>query len=185
MFSALFAACLKVGLPVLAASYWLVYRALERGTLTDDGDFDAFKAQVSGMKSAIKQERRKRFRLRLFDHSLQSRWMEFGGGFYGLMALLTYVWIEAQEIWNFVLGGGIYDVLTRLTTLGLWIGFIINTLLNVLWALIWPVTWLNGIGHDPWVWFLVAYGAYLAGVWLARRRFRDPGLQAADEAGQP
>jgi len=103
---------------------------------------------------------------------IHQKWLSFGGGFYGVVALLTYIVIELDEIRDFfVQFHGLLDFLDEIS-FQLLIGFVINSIMNFLWAITWPVYWLQTVpsNYIP-VWLLAAY----AGYWLGSRlAFRYP-----------
>lgn len=102
---------------------------------------------------------------RKFDF-LHSKWMEFGGGFYGVVAFYTYVLIEIGEVKDFFAGlihlfdQGLVSLLVK---------FIIQSIMNFVTAIAWPVYWLSRIHSEQWLWVIGAYGGYWLG---ARAAFR-------------
>ena len=101
----------------------------------------------------------------------QSKWLAFGGGFYGVVGLLTYAVVELRDLWGFFSD---FDSLAHLfANLGLntLVGLLVEAIMNFVAAIAWPAYWLDGIRSDYiWLWFLVAYGAYWAGARLALSR---------------
>ncbi len=76
------------GLPVQIFTFLMVYYAYNKGYLTADVNIrDAFKDKKNPDKVFSKINKKSL----LFLHS---KWMTFGGGFYGLLALLTFIYIE-------------------------------------------------------------------------------------------
>lgn len=98
---------------------------------------------------------------RKFD-PLHSKWMEFGGGFYGVVALFTYGLVELGEIRDFLLNfsdifsGGLISLIVQ---------FFIESIKNFIIAIAWPAYWLRKIHGDQWLWIVSAY----AGYWLGTR----------------
>ena len=96
-----------------------------------------------------------------------SKIMSFGGGFYGTMAVLTYVLIEIVEVWVFLVG--FVDPYTWINKLGLglFIEFFVNSLKNLIAAFVWFNTLPDYITiHNGFIWIAAAYGGYLAGLRL-------------------
>jgi hypothetical protein len=93
--------------------------------------------------------------------------MEFGGGFYGVAAAWTLIYIEASGIVEIILHP---SVLLEMFHKG--IGeFIAHKISDQVTSFVDAATWFSwwpGRGHGPVVWFVVAYGAYLVGLNLAR-----------------
>jgi len=93
--------------------------------------------------------------------------MSFGGGYYGTMAVLTYILIELVEIWQFLVG--MLSPSTWIDKLGLdlLIEFFINSLTNLIAAFVWFVTLPEYITiNNGFVWLAASYLGYLAGVRL-------------------
>lgn len=95
------------------------------------------------------------------------RVMSFGGGFYGTMAVLTYVLIETIEIWQFVTGMADPDTWINKLGLGLLIEFFVNSIMNMVAAFIWFDTLPRFITvHNGLIWLAATYAGYLAGLRL-------------------
>ncbi len=94
---------------------------------------------------------------------LTAKWVEFGGGFYGLVAVLTYFIVEAQEIIElFSSENGVMDTISHIG-IGTLVNFFIESILNFITAISWPIYWMGEGQAAFWQWFLVAYAGYLAG----------------------
>lgn len=101
---------------------------------------------------------------------VHSKAMLFGGGFYGTMAVLTYVLIEIIEIGQFI--AGLADPDTWLNKLGLdlLINFFVNSLLNLVQAFVWFGTLPDYITiNNGFVWLAAAYLGYLGGLRLVNK----------------
>ena len=106
----------------------------------------------------------------LFDKSrgadiFHNKLLSFGGGFYGTMALITYVLIEIKEIYQFL--GKILQPSTWLDNLGigLIIDLIINSITNLIAAFVWFLTLPDYISmQNGFIWLAAAYGGYLYGL---------------------
>ncbi len=80
-----------------------------------------------------------------FRRHVRRVWQSRGGGFYGFVATLTFLYLEAVNV--------IGDI-GSLRGLGLNLGWVINFLvqnfvqgiLNVVWASVWPVAWIQRFG---------------------------------------
>lgn len=102
---------------------------------------------------------------------LMSKWVAFGGGFYGVMALMTYMVVEFYEVVDFLTSEyGFWETISALGIRDL-ISFFINSLMNFITAIVWPIYWLKNIhGYSAWVWFVVVYLGYLTGQAIAKYR---------------
>lgn len=91
---------------------------------------------------------------------LHNKWMQFGGGFYGVVAFYTYVLIEIDEVWDFFVGlANLFNEnLVRLV-----IQFFIQSFMNFIAAVTWPVYWLSRVHNDQWLWVIAAYAGYWLG----------------------
>ena len=169
MFKELFQAILQAGLPVAVASYLLVWWALRHGYLDSVSNM---KEVEKGFRqySMDKTDSEKTDERRL--NPVHNKWLKFGGGFYGVVALLTYAVVELGEIKDFVARyDGLVGLISKLS-IGLVIEFFIDAIMNFVVAIAWPAYWIGDIaGEYIWVWLLVAYGGYWAGIRLALQQF--------------
>jgi hypothetical protein len=181
---------LKSGLPIAATSFLLVWWALRQDYLdgaSSLGEYDQMKKAEKQSRKAEKKRLKaaKRNGLpenpataadgesldelqpteRKFD-PLHSKWMQFGGGFYGVVALFTYALIELGEVRDFILNltdlfhGGLISMV---------VNFFIESIKNFVAAISWPAYWMQRIHGEQWLWIVSAY----AGYWLgARAAFR-------------
>jgi hypothetical protein len=192
MIRELIRALFQAGLPVGITSFLLVWWALKSDYLqmpASVGEVEKGFKKLSKKKDG-KKRRKKGGRAepetpgtaaddkpRL--NPVHNKWLAFGGGFYGVVALLTYAIVELAEIRDFIAR---YDGLAGLISkfsFGMIIELIIDALMNFVVAIAWPVYWLSDIaGEYIWVWFGVAYGGYWAGVKAALHHF---GPQAGGE----
>jgi hypothetical protein len=163
----IFIALFEAGLPVGLASFGLTWWALKKNYI----------APVDNLKSlelAVKKRAKDKKLKKEGDH-VHRKWLAFGGGFYGVVALLTWVVVEITEVVNFILQlGGVVELIRNLS-FGLIINLLVGAIKNFVVAIAWPFYWLGEIQSDfIWVWFVVVYGAYWAGSRLALRKI---GLQ--------
>jgi hypothetical protein len=95
-------------------------------------------------------------------------WASRGGGYYGLVAALTFLYLEAVDLAGDL--GGIGDISINL---GWLISFFVNAMvdafLNGFLAAIWPVHWIGHFGVG------IELAAFLAGSYVAYRLVR-PGI---------
>jgi hypothetical protein len=161
-------AAFKAGLPVALASYGLTWWALRNDYLDSVVD-------ITELEKQIKQQSKDKKNRDQAD-PVHNKWLAFGGGFYGVVALLTYVVIELGEIRDFFLQfEGIRAFFSGLS-FGMLIDLVIDAFMNFILAIAWPWYWLGDIaGEYIWVWFAVAYGGYWAGTRLALRQHIDKG----------
>lgn len=183
-------ALLLAGLPVGLASYGLFTWALRHRSLGALSSLKEVQQELKRRSKAESKERKQQkksgqrppgrvrrlaegayFSRPALAGTAQSKWLAFGGGFYGVVGLLTYAVVELRDLWDFVSD---FDSLAHFfANLGLQtlIGLLVEAITNFVAAIAWPAYWLSGIRSDYiWLWFLAAYGAYWAGARLALSR---------------
>jgi hypothetical protein len=163
MIETLFIAAFKAGIPVALASYALSWWALRNDYLDSVIDMDELEKQVK-LQSKDKKNRKK-------TDPVHNKWLAFGGGFYGVVAMLTYIVVELGEVREFFLQFESISAFLSGISFGLLIELVIDSFMNFILAIAWPWYWLDDIsGPHIWVWFAVAYGGYWAGTRLALRQ---------------
>ena len=154
-------AAIELGLPVTALSWLLFYRLYSRGELARNADHKSIDASLKAMRKTEKESKQ------ASDSLVHAKWMKFGGGFYGVTAAWTLIYIEASGIVGVVLHPSVVlDMFDK--GIGHFIAQKISGQVTTLvdaatWFAWWPQK-----GHGPMAWFVVAYVAYLAGLNLAR-----------------
>jgi hypothetical protein len=154
-------AILELGLPVTALSWLLFYRLYSRGELARDADHKAIDASLKQIRKVQKESKE------ISDSLLHTKWMKFGGGFYGVAAAWTLIYIEVSGIIGVILHP---SVIKEMFQKGLG-DLIANQISGQITTLVDVATWFSwwpGKGHSPVAWFVVAYVAYIAGLNLAR-----------------
>lgn len=95
----------------------------------------------------------------------------FGGGYYGTMAVLTYILIEAVEVWQFLLRFA--DPSNWVNNFGfdLIVEFFINSLTNLIAAFVWFNSLPDYIDiNNGFIWLGASYLGYLAGLRLTAEK---------------
>lgn len=166
MIQEFFIALIKAGLPVGLASYLLAWWALRNGYL---GDVETVKDIEQEVKRLAKDKEGKKE-----GDPVHRKWLSMGGGFYGVVALVTLLFIEVGEVLDFLVNfKGVGPFIDSLS-IGFLVAVFIETIKNSFMAIAWPAYWLTDIpGEYIWVWFMVAYGAYWLGSNLAARKCRE------------
>jgi len=155
MTSEIFNALMLVALPVFIFSTLVLIWLNHRGHSTFEASFQGANSQTQDKDSENDKNNRT---------FLHRKWVQFGGGFYGMLALLTYLVVEWNEITSLVIEfkGFEGDLLNLLINFA--IQFIIESISNLVTAFTWPVYWAGkidgvGIGYL----FMAAYlGYYLS-----------------------
>ena len=159
-------ALFQAGLPVGVASYLLVWWALRNGYL---GEAKTVKDVEKEVKRLAKDEEGKKN-----GDRLHRKWLEMGGGFYGVVAMLTLLFIEVNEVMDFIADFDGVNAFIDSLSVGTLVELFIETVKNSFMAIAWPAYWLSDIRADYiWVWFIAAYAGYWLGSHLATRRFQE------------
>jgi hypothetical protein len=176
-------ALLFAGLPVGVVSYLLIWWALRAKYLERTGDLKQVELhfkQLSKARSSRKKNAKKAGEEDAPTHKLNpvhNKWLAFGGGFYGVVALITLVVIETTEILGFF--ADFRENVSRLADFGfdLVVSFFVDQMMNFVTALAWPGYWMSEVGASAiWIWFLAAYGGYWLGARAALAGYTLPGL---------
>jgi hypothetical protein len=160
MLSELLHAVLELGLPVAALSWLLFYRVYSRGELARDADSKSIQASLKAIRKVEKESKENS------DSVLHGKWMKFGGGFYGVAAVWTLIYIEASGVIGVVLHPSVVPEMFHKGIVHLITQQITSQITTLIDAAIW-FTWWPDKGHGPVMWFAVAYVAYIAGLNLA------------------
>jgi hypothetical protein len=165
---------LQLGLPVLLLTWWITDRLYRTGQLNREHQAGDIKSHLNILKKTWKKDS-------TTAGYLEKRWMRFGGGFYGLTALLTFAWIEVSGAVNFVFNFPGLAVLFGDGVIHFLIEVLVNQIMNFVAAIAWVTYWPEWSDNSSniFIWLLVPYAGYLAGLKLASRE-----LQAWREKAQ-
>jgi hypothetical protein len=164
--------------PVALFTFLVLQWSIASGRMRKFSAEEDLRRQHKKHARSVKKARRKRaadpdnedtplFHQRAAGDFFHNKVMSFGGGYYGTMAVLTYILIELVEIWQFLVG--ILSPSTWIDKLGLdlLIEFFINSLTNLIAAFLWFATLPEYITiNNGFVWLAASYLGYLAGMRL-------------------
>ena len=186
-FTELFRALFQATLPLAAFSFALVWWAVKRGYFKGEGGVRGLDREVKALNKSRKLEKKqnkldKKRRKQATRNGeklepqkktrkdpIAEKWMQFGGGFYGLVAFYTYVLIEWDEIADFISNFGGFWQMIRNISVGALIDLFIDSIMNFVAAITWPIYWLaRTAGEWIWVWLVAAYAGYWIGTRLAQ-----------------
>ncbi len=158
-------ALVKTGIPVFALSvavlYWINYRSQASQEKRANRDKDIAQSP-SDDDAADSQETDK-------TDFLHKKWVQFGGGFYGMLGLLTYLVVEWNELIELLGNVGQFELTVGNIISELVIKFLVESLINLITALTWPIYWLGKLGStSAWMGLLAAYLGYWAGEKLVK-----------------
>lgn len=171
--SQVFAVLWKLALPVGVLSFVMVGWALRTGALKERSGMRALSAEIKAMSKARKKVDKKTGddnspKVRM--NPVHSKWMKFGGGFYGIVALYTYGLVEWKEVSSFIASFGGFSAFINNLSIQVLINMLIEGLKNFITAISWPVYWMRDFSAQRmWIWMAIAYAAYWLGMKLAQR----------------
>lgn len=163
-------ALIIVGLPIGLFTLAMIWWALHRGHLQKTEDFKGLEHEIKSMTKNKNKKKQKSSPRENNSDFIHKKWMSFGGGFYGIVALFTWLVIEINEIVEMVSNlGGILKFLQSLN-IGLIVHVFIEGFMNFIIAIIWPVYWIKQISTgQTWIWFIAAFAGYSIGMKLAHK----------------
>lgn len=104
-------------------------------------------------------------------------WRSRGGGFYGFLVVLTFLYLEAVD-----LAGDLVGLQGAAVDIGWVIGFLVenavDALMNLIWSALWPVAWIDRFGVS------LVSGALLAGAYVVYRLIRPRVLRLLEDPGE-
>ena len=156
-------ALLKAGLPVflitLVTLYWINKRSDKQFHEIIDKEKQSEKAELDAEENEN-------------SDFLHKKWVQFGGGFYGMVGLWTYLVVEWKELTSIIsefkpldlsLGNLISEIIIK---------FFIESILNLVTALTWPIYWIGKMqGTSIWLAFIAAYLGYWGAETLLKNHF--------------
>jgi len=162
-------AILELGLPVAGVAFVLVWWALRKGVLSEVDGLRALSKQIDAMgKKKDKKEKREKI------NPVHDKWLKFGGGYYGTVALYTWFLIECQDIADTISRFGGFAAWLRSLGIDLLINMFIEGVMNFVAAIAWPAYWISELGADRiWLWMAIAYGGYWLGMKAAQQVVRS------------
>jgi hypothetical protein len=158
----IFEAALKLGLPVACLSWFVLKQLYARGELDRSHDSKAVAENIKQIRKARKHNKTPSADL------VQTKWMQFGGGFYGCAALWTFLIIELNELIDLFSNFPGFSTLFENGLISLVVSLLLNQLSNFIAAMIWFSYWTDG-GVAIAIWMVTAYLAYLSGMTAARQ----------------
>ena len=170
-------AILKLGLPLFILSWIIFHWLFSEGNIGRDAKQKTLKSQLKGQKKLLKNSENKKVRF------VYNRWAWFGGGFYGLAGLWTFLVIEIRDLVNFLATGNLMAGFDS-GIVNFVISFLINQLANSIQALLWFSYW-PGPGGFMLIWIAAGYLGYWAGIEMARRQMIPVNILKSKERTEP
>lgn len=146
-------------LPTLVVAFLMMFFAIKSGYVELNGSVD-------DLKKRKKQAKKDKIEFEL--NPIHRKWLFFGGGYYGLMALATYAHVEFIEVYEFFSAFSTIAAFIDQVTLGALIRLIIDSFLNMIPAFTWFAYWPKIIVmQQGWYWLGASYAGYHVGTYLA------------------
>ena len=172
----LFAAIFKLALPVGVLSFIMVWWSLQDGRLSETENVRALRKEIDALGKQKKKEKKERKEAKKSgakppekaanSNIIHDKWLKFGGGFYGIVAMYTYGIVEFNELRTFIASFGGFRAFLGSLNVGVIVNIFVEGLKNFITAITWPVFWMSEFGAERiWIWGGIAYGAY----WLGMR----------------
>ncbi len=158
-------AALKLGLPVACLSWFILRQLYARGELDRSHDSKTVAENIKKIHKARKQNKM------LPSDLVQTKWMQFGGGFYGCAALWTFLVIELKELISLFSNFPGFSTLMENGLVDLIISLLMNQFTNFITAMVWFGYWSEG-GASVAIWMITAYLGYLSGLTAAKQDCR-------------
>lgn len=158
-----------VGLPIGLFTLAMVWWGLHRGHIQNTDNFKELEREIESMTKNIDPEKEKP-KLQKNSDFIHKKWTSFGGGFYGIVALFTWLVIEFNEITEMVRNFGGFVKFLQSLNIGLVVNIFIEGLMNFITAIIWPIYWIKHTStNQTWIWFIAAFAGYWMGTKLAHK----------------
>ncbi len=162
-------AILKLGLPLLLLS-WLIFTKLYESGVISRGESGKHAEQQLKAFNKTARKKTKGVKRTPMDHVMR-QWSSFGGGFYGLAALWTFLVIELKDAIGFIFYFPGLNVLFENGLISFLVSILINQITNAISALVWFNYWP---AESIFVWVIAAYLGYWLGMELAKRGYLLP-----------
>ncbi len=157
-------ATFKLGIPVAILAAILLRQMYRKGTLDPQENTKAIDERIKTLRKEKDPS--------LKSNLIQSKWMQFGGGFYGLAALWTFVIIELEQLIQFIGNFPGFAELTKNGFVNMIVQLGVEQIKNFVAAMVWFLYWAPQ-GTAIVVWILVAYVSYLIGDHVAKSLARQ------------
>ncbi len=92
---------------------------------------------------------------------LHKKWMRFGGGFYGVLVFITYIHIEAYQIFDFIRSFSGFQNFIDNIGFSMILNFFLEAVMNLVTAFLWFIYWYKFLPIDSfWVWLIIVFVAH-------------------------
>ena len=142
------------GIPVALISYYFVSKTTSKMPLKASKSKEMTQ-ELKAVQLHSKPEENK------LTSMLHQKWLKFGGGFYGLLAFITYLHIELYQVIEFLQNfNGFADFIENIGFVMI-LNFFIEAIMNLVTAFVWPIYWTKFLPIGSlWVWIFVSFVCY-------------------------
>ena len=149
------------GIGTATITYFMVFLAIKRGYLDIEED-------VEELRKRRKQAKKDKATFTI--NPVHNKWLYFGGGYYGLMALTTYVHAEFFEVYDFFSNFTSFSDFIEKISISAIIHLVIESFLNLIHAFLWFFYWPKVfVMQNGWIWLCGSYAGYYIGKYLAHK----------------
>jgi hypothetical protein len=167
-------ATIKLGLPVFVISWFALRRRYKKGDIAPGADRQTVKSNLKDFRKEWRKNKKSEY------HLLENKWMRFGGGFYGITALITLLVIELEEVVSFFANISTMGEMFSDGLIGFLVGIFMSQLENFISALVWFGYWADG-DRSILIWIGVPYASYLLAINRAAKYADVPGPGIEDD----
>ena len=162
------AAVLYAGIPTAVVSFLMMLWAIRKNYLLVDDDLDVLKK--SKEEDDLSEDDNSSNDQESKYNPVHQKWLYFGGGYYGLMALVTYIYLEVLEVIEFIGNYESFNQLMDQITVKAIFGLVIESFLNIIPAFTWFIYWPKELDMtNGWYWLVASYIGYHIGSFAARK----------------
>ncbi len=159
------------GIPIALIAFALVLWAGRKGYVVKKKS-ENLDAKIENTSSEVLTEETSKDKTN--KHLVFDKWMTFGGGYYGIMAFITYIHVEVMDLYRAFAKFESFQQMIDALSFGFLIELILEAIFNFITAFTWFLYWDDVIKiHNGWVWLLITYIAYSLGEWLAEQRLKQ------------
>ncbi|NNJ71794.1 MAG: hypothetical protein HKP09_01295 [Enterobacterales bacterium] len=168
-------AILYSGIPIFLVTLVLSYWAASQGLDDTEEQSDATK-NLSTADEETKPETSKAEHIvpkNKAGNVLHEKWVQFGGGYYGVMALCTYLHIELLEISQALADFESVQDFIQSVNVDFFVNLFISAIMNMIAAFMWWSHWPKILPIvQPVIWLVCTYAAYVSATSIVRSYFK-------------
>jgi hypothetical protein len=162
-------ALLMGAIPVAIITFVLVFWAGHKGYIIKK-DSDSLDDEIENTLDDILQDNPANKK----KHIVLDKWMTFGGGYYGVMAFITYIHVELLDLWQAFANFESFQQLLDALSFGFLLGLFMEAIKNLITAFTWFLYWDEIITiNNGWFWLVLTYIGYSIGEKLAEHRLQQ------------